>query len=351
MVDASFSTGVDPNSKTEDSLLIPYSQLYKYGISDISQLEFSFRYEDALLETDTFRAILKTDIYDKYKQPENSYYEAMTNDKATDKVGIEILGIKEIEFEKQEGIIVKSVAYANVDDEVHLYIEAFNSNKEDVGFGIGDIIIDKITVVADASLGQLVFSESTVVLDIVLANVLSEQFEMLGIDVTNLGSIEVEAIMGYEDDEKQRSIGMVSCVFDANKSFDPTGETVYDKNGIKIISKNISSSELFGIVGNQTYTIPFFIVENNSDKTIFFDDGRDMQLTVNGQTPSYIGFVSQNIKPGQTVLMNIYLLNNHLEELGITDKSQITELTFKTSILEYQNSKNVIDEIELKVNY
>lgn len=352
MIDCSFSTGViDPNSKTEDSIIIPNSQFYKCGISDIAQLEFLFTYQDALLEYDTFRASLKTDIDDNYKQPENSYYEAMTDEKAIDEVGIDIIEIKKIDFEKQEGIIVKSVAYAKVDDEIHLCVEVYNSNKENVEFAVGDIIIDKITVVPEAYFGQLIFAQSTALIDLPLADVLSEQFELLGIDILNLGSIELEAIMAYENDEKERNIGMVSCVFDKNKRYDSTGEVVYDNNGIKIISKNIFSEKLYGIVSNQTYTIPFFIVENNSDKTIYLDDGLDMHITVNGQTPRYSGFVSQNIDPGEAAVINIYLLNNHLEELGITDKSQITELTFKTSILEYQNGKNVIDEIELKVNY
>lgn len=351
MLDCYVSTDIDPNSKTEDSFLIPNSQFYRYGISDIAQLEFIFFYENVLRESDTFRASLKTDIYDKYKQPENSYYKVMTDEKAVDKVGIEVLGIKKVEFEKQEGIIVKSVAYASVDEKIHLYIEAYNSNKEDVEFAVGDILIDKITIVSDAYLGQQVFAESTVVLNIELEDILLEQFKMLGIDILNVGSIEVEAIMAYESNEKEHNIGMVSCIFDENKRYDSTGEVIYYNNGIKIISKNYSEGDFGGIFGNERYTIPFLIVENNSDKTIYFDDGRDMHVTVNGQTPRYIGFASHSIKPGQSAIINIFLLNSHLEEIGITDKSQITELTIKTSILEYQNGKNVIDEIELKVNY
>lgn len=121
------------------------------------------------------------------------------------------------------------------------------------------------------------------------------------------------------------------------QTFDSTGETLYDKDGIKVVAKKLSSEDSFW--GSELY----LYIENNTQKYLTIQ-ARDVSINGFMVDPSF----SCDILPGKVAYSSITFFESDLTDNGITD---ISELELKLHIFEAESWDTVKETDIIKISF
>ena len=121
------------------------------------------------------------------------------------------------------------------------------------------------------------------------------------------------------------------------QNYDDSGEVFYDKDGIKIIGKGLSSNDSFFGPGLIVY------IENNSSKN-FTVQVRD--TSVNGFMIDTI--MSEDVIVGKKAITAVTFFSSSLEENGITD---ITSIETSFHVFDMESWDTIVDTDPITINF
>ena len=121
------------------------------------------------------------------------------------------------------------------------------------------------------------------------------------------------------------------------QNYDDSGEVFYDKDGIKIIGKGLSSNDSFFGPGLIVY------IENNSSKN----------FTVQVRDTSVNGFmidtsISEDVIVGKKAITAVTFFSSSLEENGITD---ITSIETSFHVFDMESWDTIVDTDPITINF
>lgn len=121
------------------------------------------------------------------------------------------------------------------------------------------------------------------------------------------------------------------------QNYDDSGEVFYDKDGIKIIGKGLSSNDSFFGPGLIVY------IENNSSKN----------FTVQVRDTSVNGFMidtsmSEDVIVGKKAITAVTFFSSSLEENGITD---ITSIETSFHVFDMESWDTIVDTDPITINF
>lgn len=181
------------------------------------------------------------------------------------------------------------------------------------------------------------------VVDIPFDNVIDKQYlSACGLDEIGAAGVGFD-VTKYDGDADLCSGKLDITIKGAGGKFSDSGAEVYNKNGVRIISKGLFGGEYDR--DDNYYLI--LLAENSSDRSLTIADEYN-SLSVNGyMTDYYCG--SAELEPGETQFLKIRIDTDSLAENGIKDLSGITDAEFSISI--YENGYNKIGSDTVKITF
>lgn len=126
-------------------------------------------------------------------------------------------------------------------------------------------------------------------------------------------------------------------------AFSADGDEVYNKNGVRIISKGLFGGEYDS---DDNYYL-LLLVENSSGKPLTVDDKYD-SLSVNGYMTDYFCGVAE-LGAGETQVLKIRLDCDSLTENKIEDIRSIENVEFTVRI--HDGERNEVDSSAVKITF
>lgn len=159
-------------------------------------------------------------------------------------------------------------------------------------------------------------------------------------DINEIADIELEIIFRYSEDREEyfktpRLRLETSAFNDHDYSFNDSGTVVYEKDDLKIVSKDLISKGFY-----QYGPSALFYVENNSNDVyhIMFDD-----IAVN-DTMVYPFATVCTVLPGKHAIMGLSFVPDHLKEIGIDTIEEVENIQFCFTILKNELYFSTSDE-------
>lgn len=138
--------------------------------------------------------------------------------------------------------------------------------------------------------------------------------------------------------ESEQIIVKTNMADQYTQTYDDTGEILYNKNGLKIVSKGLNSS----ILGTEL----LLYVENNSKENITIQADN---VSINGFMVNVL--MSADVMPNKRAMTNLTILTSEMESNGIKDINDINEFEASFNIFN-TDTFDTIEEtqpIEIKV--
>ena len=136
---------------------------------------------------------------------------------------------------------------------------------------------------------------------------------------------------------------IIISIPDSIATFDTTGTEVYNKNGIRIISKGLVLEE--SAYSNDIYLV--LLVQNNAGTTINTRDEYN-SLSVNGTMFGLYSCTDIEIPDGEWGLIKITLWSSSLEDLGIENIQDISTIEIT---LRFRENYTDIDVSKIKFDF
>ncbi len=323
------------DSKGTVKIDIGYTDLSQMGLTELADFSVSFAfsedddvYEGMESSYDwTENVFIKTSLAKDYDYSVSTHIPAMKNGAVTDALGWEMIYHTDGELYSANGLEIVSASI--IETEVYydhrgmcVLLEVINRTKDDA-----TVIFDGTTVNGLRLTGEAtaeVFAGQRV---LVLLSV-GAYFDEYGIDT--IGSFEVTAT--YADNaHKSYSPSVFSfTVPDAKNDFDRSGEVVYDKDGVKVIYKEVIGKDA---------PLVIFLLENSSGHTLDLRDENKLvkPCIVNGNvTESHLYF--DYVKDGDIGYL-IFDTNNIAEASGING-GNLTSLELWVPLVETDTGRS-----------
>lgn len=343
-----YSTGnysyfrLDPGNSNSDKIIVYQSDFERFGFTDIADVEFNVSAENESYETvfeELFR--IETEKHDGFDYSTDTYAKRLSEG-IPPQYGYTIVDFAEDMVYDEGGIKIISEALFRYDDETILWLEAENNSAEAVNAFVPTVSVNGIF--AKSSAGEYIMPGKKAVIEIST----DELFPANISDVLGLGTAENFVVSFVVCDEIYHALTeekyLTFGYSDSNTPIDTSGEEVYNKNGVRIISK--------GMVQNSEYDPPFdaaawllFLAENKSGGEIQIEDDWHGEFSLNGKE-AYLTF-SADIPDGEYGLLSITVYDNDLEEAGLSSADEIENFTADICVY----GDNIDDTSEISVKY
>ncbi len=338
MTDGYLNCDVAAGKKTYESISISYSTLMLYGIYEIADIELGFYIRD---DDSNYTYIepcrILTSAAEDYDYSVAYYRENIASAEAMAEFNYTVNYFSQDPVYEENGLTIASVAVMkNSSGNSILLLEVVNDTDTMVDVSTSDININGLRCTSSTWDTDTINPGKTAIAWVTLSSVLEpEYFELLGI--SEIGNVSLT--VSFEDQDNNEVSSPVDLSIDipgADASFSTDGTEVYNDNGVRIIPKGIceSASEY----NDDLYVI--LIAENTSGDTMTLSIAYD-SLSVNDFMTSY-SFYSKTVEDGEWAMLEIRLWASGLEDINITDISQVetVELTLEIRDQDY----NDIDE-------
>lgn len=341
--DGYLNCDVQAGKKANDTVSFSYSELMMHGITEIADIEVGFDISD-----DDYNHIytgprqVKTAAADSYDYDKSSYQEAIDSKALKNEIGYDVSFFKADNFYDKSGISIVSECIIEKDETPLLVIEAINNSENGIYIETSNIDINGLTVESGTWSSDYVTDGKKAVISVDLSSVIDDLVsEAFGINEIGRVSLDMDFV-DENDDPVSESVRLDISLPGKDDSFDKTGIEVYNQNGLRIVSKGIYPDESKYI--DDMHLILMF--ENSLDSTIQISDVYN-SLSVNGFMTDY-SFYGVELESGKNIAQNIRLWEYSLEEIPISNVSEITDIEFQIMV-EDGNGK-VIDEPTITIN-
>lgn len=350
MVDMGYlNCEVAAGKKANDTVKFSYSSLRMYGINEIADIEIGFDIDSADIFDDKFEEIytgpcaVKTSVSDSYDYSESTFRKAMGSAAVQGEFGITTNYISDDKLCDSNGIsVISEVIAANKDGDKVLFLEVENSTSEEVNIRTSDIVFNGLKIYGSNYSYDTVNPGKKCIVDISFDNILDGQYwDSCGLSEIN--SVELGFTALKSDDTEMFSTDLTVTTNDSGTMFSSDGAEVYNKNGVKIVSKG-----LFG--GESDYDDNYYLlllVENSSGKTLTVDDKYD-SLSANGYMTNYYCGTAE-LNTGESQVLRIRLDGDSLAKNKIEDISGIENVEFTVRIRD--NNYKEIDTSAVKITF
>lgn len=333
MVDMGYlNCEVAAGKKANDTIKFSYSSLRMYGINEIADIEIGFDIDAADYLDDSFEEIytgacaVKTLISDSYDYSKSTFCKAMGSAAVQGEFGITTNYISDDKLYDSNGIsIISEVIATNKDGDRTMFLEVENSTSKEVKIRTSDITLNGLKIYGSIYSYDTINPGKRCIVDVSFDNILDGQYWVsCGLNEVNSVGLSFTALKS--DDTEIFSTDLNVMANASGAMFSPDGTEVYNKNGVRIISKG-----LFG--GESDYDDNYYLlllVENSSGKTLTVDDKYD-SLSVNGYMTDYFCGTAE-LGVGETQVLKIRLDGSSLTKNKIDDISGIENVEFTVKI-------------------
>lgn len=323
--------------KANASISFSYDALMLYGIDEIADIEIGISMtDDDYNTTYTGPRQVKTSAVETHDYITDHYQKTITGETAMNIYGYEMVHFSQDALYDQSGVkLLSSGVMTNREGETALLLELENTTDSVVYLSTSDIAINGLLVNSSIWSSNAINPGKRCVVDVDLSAVLAPVYwnvygiNQVGVVSLSMGQYNADGI------EIAAETPVEIVVPDVNASFDRTGTEVYNRNGLKIMFKDIAkdpsdySSDLHVLL----------LAENSSGKTLTISDVYD-SLSVNSFMTDY-SYYDQELEDEEFAVIEIRLWESSLADNQIVSISDIQEIEFG---LEIEEGYTTIDE-------
>lgn len=322
MVDDGYlNADIAAGKKSNETVSFSVDELTLLGISDIADIELGFhitadRYNDYLL---TGPRQLRTSIADSYDYKADTYRQSIVDN-------ISALGStvdcdsEEVVFDQKGIRVVSQTLVTNSSGKQALLVEAENTTSDTVYIAVGDVALNGLSVQSGTWSTDWISAGKRRIITMNLSNMLDESYRVaFGLEALGQVTYTIEP----KDSDRDTLVvpqSLTLTVPGGNASYDPSGEELYQEDGIHIVSKGLvpDSFEL----SDDIHLL--LLAENSTNQVLDLDVDYD-SISVNGYMTDFICY-SRTVAPGGSGILDVELMGSSLEENGITELESITEV-------------------------
>ena len=330
MVDDGYlNADVTAGKKTNETVSFNVDELTLLGLTDIADIELGFsitddQYKDYL---QTGPRQVKTSLSNSYDYSADTYRRAVTDEVLTNLLGISLAqDSEEISFDQKGIHVLSQTLLTNSSGEQAMLVEVENTTSDVVYTAVGNVSLNGLGVQNGAWSVDWVGPGKRRVIIMNLSNMLDESYrEMFGIG--KLGTIAYSFALTDSDREALTAPQVLTLAIPGSTtSYDPSGEELYQENGIRIVAKGLAPDSFD--LSDDIHML--LLVENNASETLYFDVDYN-SVSVNGYMNSFLCYSRQAV-PGGSAILDIELTGSSLEENGISSLEEISDVEFTIEI-------------------
>lgn len=335
---------VAAGKKANDTISISYNALMLYGIFEIADIEIGFDIsDDDYNHTYTGPCSILTSAADSHDYATPCYRETIASKEAQAEYDYSVPYFSTDTVYEEGGLVIASQAVMeNNDGESILLLEVVNTTDKIVGVSTTNIDINGLRVCDSTWSHDSINPGKTAIVDIDLSAVLEpEYFEVYGI--TEVGNVALKVSFKDTDSNEISSPAYLSVdIPDANATFSMDGTEIYNGNGIRIISKGVYADP--SEYSDDLHIL--LVAENTSGKTLALHNVYD-SLSINDYMATY-SFYTTTLEDGACVMIDILLWGYGLEDIKISEPSEVKTVEFSISIKDTKYKE--IDEATIAFN-
>lgn len=214
----------------------------------------------------------------------------------------------------------------NQDGESILLLEVVNNSDAVVGVSTTNIDINGLRACDSTWSYDTINPGKTAIVDIDLSSVLKPEY--LGVyGITEVGNVALKVSFKNDDNKEISSPAFLSIdIPGTDASFSIDGTEVYNGNDIRIISKGIYADP--SEYSDDLHIL--MVAENTSGKTLALHDVYN-SLSINDYMVTYF-FYTTTMEDGSCVMIDILLWGYGLEDINISEPSEVKSVEFSLSI-------------------
>lgn len=325
--DGYMNCDVAEGKKANGVISFDYSELFIHGITEIADIEVGIEIED---DDDnriyTGPMQVKTPLADTYEYDDLKFQNAITSDALINKLQYDILYFNPEKAYDDLGISIGSEFVIERNEKTLLLFEVTNNTDEDFYVKTSNIFVNGLKVESGTWSFDYVNPGKKCIVSIDVLRTVDEVCQT-AFNIKEIGDISLD--VGFVNDDVQDIASPTKLsidIPDRDFPFDSTGEEVYNSNGLRIVSKGIFNDD--SKYSDDNHIILLF--ENNSQNNMIIDDEFN-SMSVNGFMTDY-SFYSVKLKAGENAVSDIRLWGFGLEEIPVSNVSEITDVEFMISI-------------------
>ena len=334
---------VAAGKKANDTISISYDTLMLYGIFEIADIEIGFDIsDDDYNHTYTGPRTIQTTAVDSYNYETLCYRENIASKESQAEYDYSVPYFSADAVYEESGLVIASQAVMeNKDGDSILLLEIVNTTDEIVSVSTTNIDINGLRICDSTWSYDSISPGKTAIVDIDLSSVLEpEYWDIYGI--AEVGNVALK--VSFKDGDRNEVADPAHISIDipgAESTFSMEGTEIYNGNGIRIVSKGV-----FADPSEYSDDLHILLVaENTSGKTLALHDVYD-SLSVNDYMATY-SFYTTTMEDGSCVMIDILLWGYGLEDINISEPSEVKTVEFSISIKD-QNYKE-IDEVTVTI--
>lgn len=342
--DGYLNCDVTNGKKANATIRFNCDTLMLYGINEIADLEIGFSMTDNEYNTVySGPRQLKTSAFDTHDYSTDHYQQTITSQAAMKEYGYAMLQFtQEVRYDQNGVKLLSSGAMTNRDSGTVLLLELENTTDRMVYLSTSDIVLNGLLLHSSTWSSDAINPGKRGIVTVELSSVL-DPAHWATYGIAEVCSVSLS--LGQHNEEglacaEETPVEII--VTEGNTAVDTSGTEVYNKNGLRIVTKAVSED-------SADYSADLYVLllaENNSGKTLTIDDAYG-SLSVNGFMTDY-SCDSQELESGRSAVLSIKLWETSLEKNKITLPADIQEIAVG---LEIKEGYTVIDKPTLTLSF
>lgn len=220
--------------------------------------------------------------------------------------------------------MISQTLITNSSGEQALFVEMENTTGDTILASVGDVAINNLGVQSGTWSTDWVSPGKRRIISMSLSSML-EDSHRAAFGLTQIGTVSYSFGFKDMDGDVLAIPKTLTLSGPGGGSYDPSGEEVYQENGMRIVYKGL-------VLDDFEYSDDVHIlllVENGGSEPLSFDIDSS-SVSVNGYMTSSLCY-SRTVSPGSSGILDVELNDNSLEENGITGLEDVAaiELTFE----------------------
>lgn len=328
MVDGGYLTAdVAAGKKSNESVAFDIGELSILGLPDIADIELGFDIADdqheAYLQTGPQQ--LKTSAAGGYDYGADTYRAAILDGGLAKTLGFTVDGDSgELQFDEKGVRVIFQTLITNSSGEQTLLVEVENTTGDTVSASVGDVAVNGLGIQSGTWSTDWVSPGKRRIVSMSLSTML-EDSQRAAFGLEQIGAVSYS--FGFKDMDGDALVlpKTLTLSVPGGRSYDPSGEEVYQENGVRIVYKGLVPDDFE--YSDDIHIL--LLVENGGDQPLSFDIESN-SVSVNGYMTSALCY-SRTTAPGGSAILDVELADYSLEENGITGLEDIAEveLTFE----------------------
>lgn len=325
--DGYLNADVAAGKKSNESVSFDIDELTLLGLTDIADIELGFDIADeqheAYLQTGPRQ--LKTSAADSYDYGANTYRAAILNGGLAKALGFTVDGDSgELQFDGKGVRVISQTLITNSSGEQALFVEVENTTGDTVFTSVGDVAVNGLGIQSGTWSTDWVSPGKRRIVSMSLSTML-EDSQRAAFGLEQIGAVSYS--FGFKDMDGDALVLPKTLTLSGPNggSYDPSGEEVYQENGVRIVYKGLVPDDFE--YSDDIHIL--LLVENGGDQPLSFDIDSN-SVSVNGYMTSALCY-SRTVAPGGSAVLDVELADYSLEENGIAGLEDIAEveLTFE----------------------